>query len=142
MLLDQCVQITVADEAPGQRIRIALRYGLFTVRAKEFSRTIRLSGFRRLAGADLQTHVGDRQRLDHPPRLAARFPSDQTSALDHPRIVEDQQIAWPDKLGKVGKLAIMARPCHQMQQSAGGALTGRWLGNQFQEAGENRSRRA
>ena len=62
---------------------------------------------------------------------AAAFLLSEEPCLDHPRIVENQQVTGFDELRQVGELPVMQYPRAYLQQSARRALARRVLGYQF-----------
>jgi len=90
------------------------------------------AGLGRLAGANLcdgMIPVDD--ALDHHLDPAAAFLLSEQARLDDAGVVENQQVAGGDQLRQVGKAPVVQRVAVDVQQSAGRALGGRVLGDQF-----------
>ncbi len=92
---------------------------------------------RRLAGANLADGVrGIDDAFEHDLDLAAAFLDAEEARLDHPGIVEDEQVARLEQARQVGEPAVDMLRAADVQQAAAGALGRRVLGDQFGREGK------
>ena len=133
VLLGQVPQIAFALQFEGEELTLAAAAhqaeGVFQGDAG--------AGLGRLAGP----HLGQGVALVHDAlqqhfHLAAGVLLAEEAGLDHPGIVEHQQVAGGQQAGQVGEAQVGQVGAVHVQQAAGAAFPGRMLGDQFGRQGK------